>query len=107
MKASLGRVVLYPLTDNDADRINARREDAEAAQSTSFKTGQIIHVGNKVAAGEIYPMIITRVWDDNLVNGQVLLDGNDTYWVTSTHQDDEIETRDTTRLGFWFQPPRV
>jgi hypothetical protein len=34
----------------------------------------------------IFPMIIVRTWGDtpeSAVQGQVLLDGNDTYWATS------------------------
>ena len=83
---SVGRIVHYTLSQQDALHINKRRKDAAAHLSTHVQnsTGVQIHVGNGVAAGEVYPMVITRVWGGSgLVNGQVLLDGNDLLWVTS------------------------
>lgn len=46
----------------------------------------MIHSGNTVDEGDVYPLVITRVCGNepsSAVNGQVLLDGNDTYWATS------------------------
>lgn len=48
--------------------------------------GAQAHIGNAVAEGDTFPMLITRVWGDNpssAVNGQAYLDGNDVLWVTS------------------------
>lgn len=71
---SIGRIVHYTLSAQDAVRIRAGRERLECEE------------GNQPVSGEVYPMIITRVWGPNSeVNGQVLLDGNDTLWVTSVH----------------------
>lgn len=73
---AIGRIVHYTLSDDDARRIGHQR---------SLGSLQ----GNGVRAGEVYPMLITRVWDsgkpnpDAAVNGQVLLDGSDSLWVTS------------------------
>jgi len=78
------RIVRYKLSAHDADVINRQR--AATAQSRSAGTtllGVQTHAGNVVEAGDVYPMVITRVWSSQLVNGQVLLDGNDTHWVTS------------------------
>lgn len=86
-----GRVVEYTLTEQDAEQIMRRRNDAKAALAagTVGNTGFVLHFGNDVAAGETYPLVITRAWGDkadSAVNGQVLLDGNDTLWVTSVSQ---------------------
>lgn len=82
---SIGRTVHYTLSEQDADAINRRRADAPLP-SNHPRDGRQVHVGNKVAAGQVYPLIITRVWGGeatSAVNGQVLLDGNDTYWAMS------------------------
>lgn len=77
-KPSIGRIVHYTVTSQDAVAISRRR----ATQ---------IHTGNEVVVERVYPMIITRVWGDeptSAVNGQVLLDGNDAHWVTSVTAGD-------------------
>lgn len=88
-KPSLGRIVHYTLSEQDAEAINRRRDDAQAhaGEHRDRRDGSQVHVGNEVKAGDVYPMVITRVWgpeSKSAVNGQVLLDGNDLYWVTST-----------------------
>ncbi len=90
-KPSIGRIVHYTLSEQDAAAINKRRKDAQnlnAAGVTlaSQELGAQIHTGNQVSAGDVYPMMITRVWGDqpdSSVNGQVHLDGSDLHWVTS------------------------
>lgn len=88
--------------------------------------GAVRHVGNSVGEGSVVPMIITAVWPDEYagnahlshlshlshhapgtqyesafgVNGQALLDGNDSLWVASAPQH-------STGLGCWFWPPKV
>lgn len=55
----------------------------------SQELGAQIHTGNKVEAGDVYPMVIVRTWGSeptSSVNGQVLLDGTDTFWATSVSQ---------------------
>lgn len=108
MIPSIGRIVHYKLTASDADAINRRRADAESALSEhrANANGVLVHSGNRVSEGDIYPLMITRVWADadhlsegTAVNGQVHLDGNDTLWVTSRTQGDEG--------GRWFEAPRV
>lgn len=85
---TIGRIVLYTLHEQDADAINRRREHARTHLDDHHANanGVQIHVGNRADEGDVFPMVITRVWGvspTSAVNGQVLLDGNDLYWVTS------------------------
>lgn len=87
---AVGDVVLYTLTDLDAQRINGRRADA-TRNVTAATDGSQIYTGNRANAAEVYPMMITRVWGttpQSAVNGQVLLDGNDVLWATSISAGD-------------------
>lgn len=91
MIPTVGRIVHYRMTEHGAAQIRQRRAASNG-----------ILVGNPVNAGDVYPLVITRVWGDtegSAVNGQVLLDGNDTLWVTSATEGDGA--------GQWFTPPRV
>lgn len=106
MIPSIGCIVHYTLTDSDVEQIARRRADASNSLEwhRENKTGAQIHVGNPVSAGDVYPLLITRVWSDQpnehtSVNGQVFLDGNDSLWVTSVDQG--VGERK------WFEPPRV
>lgn len=83
---AIGRIVHYTLTDQGAETINRRRDDARFNRHGITPNGEQVHVGNPVHAGDVFPLIITRVWGGDLINGQVLLDGNDTYWATSVHE---------------------
>lgn len=92
MIPSIGRIVHITLSDECASYINTRR-----------LTSGNIH-GNPVSGGEVFPMMITKIWADEptentAVQGQIFLDGDDTYWVTSAIQG--------TDKGQWFEPPRV
>lgn len=98
---SIGRIVHYRLSADDASQINRRRTSgvsiatrmktfAQSPQDGTFvygwPEGAQAHIGNAVAEGDTFPMLITRVWGDNpssAVNGQAYLDGNDVLWVTS------------------------
>jgi hypothetical protein len=76
---SIGRIVLYKLNSDDVSVIRTFRSDISGK------------VGNSVSAGDIFPMIITKVFDNkpttkSSVNGQVFLDGNDNLWVVSVLQ---------------------
>jgi hypothetical protein len=87
---AVGDVVLYTLSDGNAQAINARRADA-TRNVTAATDGSQIYTGNRVFAGDVYPMVITRVWGAtplSAVNGQVLLDGNDVLWATSISPGD-------------------
>lgn len=104
MIPTIGRIVHYRLSDEDAAAINKRRSDAAAhlAEHREASSGVAVHVGNSVSAGDTYPLVITRTWGDTegcAVNGQVLLDGSDTLWVTSVSEGDSNRQ--------WSVPPRV
>ena len=74
MIPTVGRIVQYTLSDQDAARI------------TQARLRDVMTEGNSVSAGDVFPMLITRVWGSDplaAVNGQVFLDGNDNLWVTS------------------------
>lgn len=72
------RIVKYTLNDIDVRRINEQR---------AYSAGHPSELrGNTVVAGDVFPLIIIRTWGDtstSAVNGQLLLDGNDTLWLTS------------------------
>lgn len=87
-KAAVCRVVEYTLSLQDADAINRRRAGANRSMAAHREAdnGAQVHVGNNASAGDVFPMVITRVFGDtpeSAVNGQVFLDGNDVLWVTS------------------------
>jgi hypothetical protein len=107
---TIGRFLHYTLTAEDAQKINRRRttseeiirrinnNDAEIGLSTNFPDqwplGAQAHIGNTAYEGQVLPMIVTATWpyewgDTIGVNGQVFLDGNDTYWVTSAKVADQ------------------
>jgi hypothetical protein len=99
-KPTLGRVVHYRLTENDARSINIRRADwHETNVHGPQNIGYQAHVGNFVKEGEIFAADIVRVFEDGHLNLQVKLDGNDTFWATSV-----TNGRDN---GNWFWPPRA
>lgn len=97
MIPSIGRIVHYRLSKSDAAQITKRRRDANQSGVASQETGVVVHCGNDPREGDVYPLVVTRVWsydqpaaEETLVNGQVLLDGNDTLWVTSVKQGDDL-----------------
>lgn len=100
MIPSPGRIVEYTLNALDAQAIYERREHSRWSNASRESVG--IAYGNLASVGDIYPMVIVRVWGDSeaaAVNGQVLLDGIDIHWVTSRVQGDAE--------GQWREFPRV
>lgn len=81
MKPTIGRIVHYRLTAQDADSINRRRQDAQG--NLAANDGAVRHVGNSVYADQLAAMIVTAVDGGSMINGQVLLDGNGAFWATS------------------------
>lgn len=79
-----GEVVDYTLDSNDVAQITGRRDASHGHVAGEAR-------GSPVSIGDVVPMMITRVWGDTpgcAVNGQAVLDGNDTLWVTSaTHSE--------------------
>ena len=95
---SIGRIVHYTLGETDAQEINRRREDARQNRIPADHMGSVVHTGNSVKAGDVYPVVITRCWADPIqmnssVNGQVMLDGNDVFWATSVYVGEPGEQR--------------
>lgn len=85
---TIGRIVHYRLTAEEADKINKRVADAQRLmhKHRSQATGVIVHVGNTAYEGDTLPMMIVKTWGDepgSAVNGQVMLDGNHALWMTS------------------------
>lgn len=101
----------YMLNETDAEQINRRRttgaEIAARITDEKWPLGAQAHIGNRAEAGQVYPMLIVRVWgndDVSSVQGQVFLDGNDVFWATSRSQ---VAEDSTDKQGHWFAPPRV
>jgi hypothetical protein len=111
---TMGRLVFFRLTAEQAETISRRRAKA-AAGVIDLRDS----LGNPVAVGSVVPMVITAVWANEYppggrlsehaegtfyestwgVNGQAFLDGNDSLWVCSAPQHREL-------AGCWFWPPR-
>lgn len=83
---TVGRIVLFKLSQTDADEINRRRDDYKNRDKSTWPLGAQSHVGNEVHEGDVFPMQVVHVWSENMVNGKVFLDGSDDYWATSVHQ---------------------
>lgn len=85
-KVRIGRTVLYSLTALDAQLINARRlsrsEQQDAVIEGRIQPGTQVHEGAAVAAGQQFPALVVRVFNDGRVNLKVQLDGNDDHWAT-------------------------
>jgi hypothetical protein len=102
-KPSVGRIVHYKLTEEQAEAVNRRR--VARPHDPEWPAGAQAHVGNSAHAGDVVPLIIARIWPDEYgpgfegVNGQAFLDGNDQLWVTSVKQG--------TGPGEWSWPPRA
>ena len=108
MDVKVGHIVLYILTEQDAIQINRRRTTSESiAERIKFQAGTDrlrwpvgaqAHIGNEVHAHDVFPLIVTKVWTSWMVNGQLFLDGNDVFWVTSTQRG--------YKPGTWEWPQR-
>ncbi|MFB7595771.1 hypothetical protein [Streptomyces sp. NPDC056160] len=88
---TIGRTVLYRVTEQDANDINGRRKDWHLSGVADQQTGVVGHVGNTVEPGDVFPAVIVRVWDESVVtcNLRVLLDGTDVHWATSRAEGTE------------------
>lgn len=97
--SNLGKIVFVKITADQAEMINRRREDYNKTEVPAWPLGAQAHVGNATKEGDEYPMIVTREWSEGYFNGQLMLDGNDTLWMTSVLQGSE--------LGQWHESPSV
>ncbi len=107
---SIGRIVHYRLSAEDAEQINRRRTTGKSIADRlriqisdrecmtpllAWPPGAQAHIGNDVAEGDTFPMLIVRAWGNtptSAVNGQVFLDGNDVFWATSRTVGDQPGT---------------
>lgn len=89
MQPTIGRIVIYKLSEGDLNRLKARPS----------------HETNPHSIGQELPLLACRVWPNEWgegkagINGQVFLDGSDTLWVTSVGEG--------TGEGQWHWPERV
>lgn len=94
---TIGRIVHYRLSGDDAAQINRRRTNGTSIAERikvapgndmmhGWPVGAQAHIGNDAKEGDTHPMLIVKTWGgnpDSAVNGQVFLDGNDVFWATS------------------------
>lgn len=99
---SIGRTVIYKLSAQDATEINRRRTSTQSIsdriKEEKWPIGAQAHIGNGASEGQQFPMVVVAVWTPNCVNGQVFLDGNDTFWALSRGRGDAA--------GQWDWPQR-
>jgi hypothetical protein len=101
---TVGRIVQYRLSADDAEQANRRRVKHDARQlqpgGDEWPRSAQAHVGNEAHEGDVVPMLVVKVWDPSggSVNGQAFLDGNDVLWVTSRTEG--------TAPGTWTWPAR-
>lgn len=110
MKPTIGRILHYRLSEQDATAMTRRRTNGASiaermkTEPAQWPAGAQAHIGNPVAIGTTVPMIVVAVWPNEFgdgvpgVNGQALLDGNDVLWVTSA--------KEGTEPGTWAWPTR-
>lgn len=89
----MARIVDYVLSQADCDQIKALRR-------TSFEAGGWRRVGSEPRPGDVVPLVVVSEWPDYSVNGQIVLDSNDTLWVTSRYRSEAPEP------GRWFVEDR-
>jgi len=78
---TVGRIVLYRLSQADADRINTRR-----VYGAKGADGSALEEGESVQAGVEYPAVITSVGANGVVNLHVFADGNHGVWAKGVSQ---------------------
>lgn len=95
---TIGRIVLYRLTAEQAARVNDLRKNASLYEVG--KSAQRAE-GNAVEEGQVLPLIVTKIWngEDNSVNGQLLLDGTDSLWA--------VAATEGSAPGQWSWPVRA
>jgi hypothetical protein len=98
---SLGRIVHYKLTDGDAQAVNRRRATMGRGD---MATGEQLHVGARVAPGDLFAAMVVRVAGAT-VNLQVFLDGNDVLWLEAIMAS-HVEAAEAP-LGTWSWPTRM
>jgi len=91
---TVGRIVHYVLSEKDVNNIHASRVTRipeDTPKGIQINRGNTINLGDH----DHVPMIIVRVFQREFgpnepgVNGQLFLDGNDQFWVTSVRYDED------------------
>lgn len=90
MMPTIGRIVHYRLTEQQATEINRRRTTrpsiAERIKVLMWPLGAQAHIGNEASTGDTLPGLIVWTWGNDpgsAVQLQVFLDGNDVLWARS------------------------
>jgi hypothetical protein len=113
MEPTIGRIVHYRLSAEDAKAINRRRTngasigDRLAIVPPLWPAGAQAHIGNVATEGDVVPMMIVRTWHTpgqymsgtSCLNGQAFLDGTDVLWTLSVAEGAGPRT--------WFWPERA
>lgn len=106
MTPSIGRIVHYTLSQQDADEINRRRTNSysirERISQDQWPIGAQAHFGNEVLSGQTFPAMVVNHWGGGCCNLQVFLDGNDVFWGLSRNEHPQGEPAQ----GFWQWPAR-
>lgn len=91
MAPTIGRIVHYTISEDDARQV---RHQQNLMGGAMFKC-------NEARAGSVLPAIVVSGphGPDNLVNLQVFLDGDCSYWATSRAEGEG--------QGKWAWPPKV
>lgn len=108
MTPSIGRIVIYTVSEAVAEIINWRRAYAQKNMERLFDSGAIYHMGSRVNPGDQFAMIITRVLAVTgimPVCGTVFLDGSDTHWAAGVGYH-EFNNASTAVAGMWSWPDR-
>ncbi len=92
---TIGRIVHYVLSNQDAETINILN-----SPGISAPLGYSSFQGNPAFGGQICPAIVVATFNAPVqtVNLQVFLDGNGSFWAASRHEGDGC--------GTWHWPDR-
>jgi len=106
MIPTVGRIVHYSLDALDVERILKDRAERDLVRGSANLPPK--YWGNQPYLGQAYPAVIVVAWgkdETSMANLQVLLDGEDTLWVTSKGQ--HLDPSTEPDAGHWIAPPRA
>ena len=122
MKPTVGRIVHYALTAEEAKAMNARRKDTQnnLEKMRKERPGYQAHVGTTLTEGQIVPLTVTSVSDAGredeagvaqfYARGQATLEGSDSLFVNGALGPFEYPASEPVAPlppGQWRWPPRV